>query len=88
MHISAEDKLVFVQTARERYLVDKTVTELEEMLKASGFFRINRGDLVNLEHVRELMPWFTGTWRVKLSNGEELDVSRDRARGLKRELRL
>jgi len=33
--------------------------------------------------VRELMPWFSGTWRVKLSNGEERDVSRERAKTLK-----
>ena len=45
--------------------------------------RIGRGELVNLEMVRELMPWFSGTWRVKLSNGEERDVSRERARQLK-----
>ncbi|QOY88512.1 LytR/AlgR family response regulator transcription factor [Paludibaculum fermentans] len=88
IHISAEEKQVFVQTARQRYSVDKTVTELEECLDGSGFFRINRGDLVNLEHVRELMPWFSGAWRVVMSNGTELDVSRDRARHLKRELQL
>jgi DNA-binding LytR/AlgR family response regulator len=49
----------------------------------SGFFRISRGDLVNLEAVRELVPWFSGTWRVKLRDGAELDVSRERARDLK-----
>jgi DNA-binding LytR/AlgR family response regulator len=88
VHISAEDKMVFVQTTNQRYGVDKTVTEMEECLEKSGFFRINRGDLVNLEHVRELMPWFSGAWRVKLSTGTELDVSRDRARQLKRLLQL
>jgi two-component system LytT family response regulator len=88
IRISAQDKLVFAHTAREQFTVDKTVTEMEECLKASGFFRINRGDLINLEHVRELMPWFSGTWRVKLSCGTELDVSRDRARALKQELQL
>ncbi len=52
------------------------------MLTGSGFRRINRGTLVNMEHVRELLPWFSGTYRVKLTNGAELDVSRDRARQL------
>jgi DNA-binding LytR/AlgR family response regulator len=88
VHVSAKDKLVFVHTAREHYLVDKTVTEMEDCLDRSGFFRINRADLVNLEHVRELMPWFSGAWRVKLSTGVELDVSRDRARQLKQLLRF
>jgi two-component system, LytTR family, response regulator len=81
--IDIEDKLTFVHTASERYLCDKTISQLEESLAESGFFRISRGDLVNLEAVRELVPWFSGTWRVKLRDGAELDVSRERARDLK-----
>ncbi len=81
-HITIEEKLVFAHTDKERFLIEKTVGEAEEMLADSGFRRISRGTLVNMEHVRELVPWFSGTWRVKLSNGVELDVSRDRARQL------
>lgn len=83
VHVSAEDKLVYVHTIKQKLYIDKTVSEVEQMLEPAGFFRISRGDLVNLDFVRELMPWFSGTWRVKLSNGEELDVSRERARKLK-----
>lgn len=81
--ISIDDKLVFVHTGKERFLIERSIGELEEMLGDSGFLRIGRGEIVNLEHVRELIPWFSGTWKVKLSNGAELDVSRDRARRLK-----
>jgi two-component system LytT family response regulator/two-component system response regulator LytT len=81
-HLRIEDKLVFAHLGKERYLVEKTVGELERMLQGVGFYRINRGELVNLEHVRELLPWFSGTYRVKLHEGTELDVSRDRAKGL------
>jgi DNA-binding LytR/AlgR family response regulator len=52
------------------------------MLQGAGFYRISRGELVNLSHVRELLPWFSGTYRAKLNDGTELDVSRDRSRGL------
>jgi DNA-binding LytR/AlgR family response regulator len=78
-----EDRLVFLHTANERYLSDRTIGELEEMLKDGGFVRVNRSDLVNLEHVREMAPWTSGTWRVTLTNGAELSVSRDRVRNLK-----
>lgn len=88
VHVSAEDKLVFVHTAREKYMTDKTVTEMEDLLGKAGFFRVNRGDLVNLEAVRELMPWFSGTWRLKLLTGVEIDVSRERARHLKKLLNI
>ena len=88
VRIDIEDKLTFVHTATERYLCDKTISQLEESLNESGFFRIGRGDIVNLEAVRELVPWFSGTWRVKLGGGTELDVSRERARELKELLGL
>jgi two-component system LytT family response regulator len=83
IRIEIEDKLVFAQTAKERLLIEKSIGELEEMLQPSGFLRISRGELVNLEMVRELAPYFSGTWRLKLANGEERDVSRERARQLK-----
>jgi DNA-binding LytR/AlgR family response regulator len=82
LHITIDDKLVFAHTVKEKFLVEKTVSEMEQMLMDCGFRRISRGTLVNMEHVRELLPWFSGTWKLKLSSGEELDVSRDRARGL------
>jgi two-component system LytT family response regulator len=81
--IEIDDKLVFACTAGERLLLEKTIGELETLLEPSGFLRISRGELVNLEKVNELMPWFSGTWRVRLANGEERDVSRERAKQLK-----
>jgi hypothetical protein len=33
------------------------------------------------------MPWTSGTWRIKMSNQAELEVSRERARALKQRLR-
>jgi DNA-binding LytR/AlgR family response regulator len=83
IRVEIEDKLVFAVTASDRLLVEKTISELEAMLEPVGFLRISRGELVNLETVKELVPWFSGTWRVKLTNGEERDVSRERARQLK-----
>jgi DNA-binding LytR/AlgR family response regulator len=75
IRVEIEDKLVFAVTASDRLLLEKTITELETMLEPVGFLRISRGELVNLEAVKELVPWFSGTWRVKLMNGEERDVS-------------
>lgn len=83
IRVEIEDKLVFAITANDRLLLEKTITELEAMLEPAGFLRISRGELVNLETVKELVPWFSGTWRVKLTNGEERDVSRERAKQLK-----
>ena len=81
--VGVEDRLVFLHTATERFLIDRTISGLEEMLKAAGFVRISRSELVNLEHVRELAPWTSGTWRITVTGGAELSVSRERVRELK-----
>jgi two-component system LytT family response regulator len=83
IRVEIEDKLVFACTAKERLLIEKSIGELELLLQPAGFLRISRGELVNLEMVKELAPYFSGTWRVKLANGEERDVSRERAKQLK-----
>jgi DNA-binding LytR/AlgR family response regulator len=80
---SVEDRIVFIHTANDRFTSDRTIGELEALLRNSGFFRVSRSNLVNLEHVRELAPWTSGTWKITLVNGVELIVSRDRARSLK-----
>ena len=83
LRIAIDDKLVFAYTATEHFLVEKTIAELETLLEPSGFLRISRAELVNVEMVRELIPWFSGCWRVRLAGGGEHDVSRERAKKLR-----
>lgn len=88
VRVAVEDSLVHVHTATERYLSDKTILDLESILSRSSFFRISRREIVNLEQVVEIIPWFSGTAKVKLINGLELDVSRERSRQLRELLRF
>lgn len=83
LYASIEDKIVFLYTQNDRFVTDRTITELDELLSGAGFCRISRSVIANLTHARELMPFSSGTWRLKLSNNMELDVSRERARELK-----
>jgi DNA-binding LytR/AlgR family response regulator len=81
-----EDKIVFFHARSERFATDRTIAELEELLAPAGFCRISRSAIVNLTYARELLPWSSGTWRLKLSNNTELDVSRERARELRSQI--
>jgi two-component system LytT family response regulator len=83
VRVAIEDKLVFAWGEKERFLVERTISDLETLLEPAGFIRISRGELVNIEMVRELIPWFSGTWRVRLAGGGEHDVSRERAKRLR-----
>jgi two-component system LytT family response regulator len=86
VYVSVEEQLVFLHTATERFSTDRTIGELEQLLAPAGFFRVSRSAIVNLHYARELLPWASGTWKVKLTGGVELDVSRERARTLKARL--
>lgn len=52
--------------------------ELEDRLKGYSFFRTHRSFLVNLNHIKEITPWFNGTSNVKLDDGAgtQIPVSR------------
>jgi DNA-binding LytR/AlgR family response regulator len=49
---------------------------------------VHRGAIVNLDCVAALRPGFAGTWRIELKggSGEEVPVSRARARQLRERL--
>ncbi len=83
LYVAIDTQLTFFHTSTERFLTDRTITELEQVLSPVGFLRISRSTLINLQYARELLPWTSGTCRLKLSNGTELEVSRERARALK-----
>jgi DNA-binding LytR/AlgR family response regulator len=83
VYFKVESRLVFSFTRDQQYLVNRTVTELERLLGADGFFRVNRGTIVNLDYLLEIIPWFSGTCRLKLTTGAELPLSRERVAPLK-----
>jgi two-component system LytT family response regulator len=53
-----------------------TIGDLEARLDPDRFLRINRSEIVRLDAVRELQPWFHGDCRVILRDGKTLTWSR------------
>lgn len=49
--------------------------------------RIHRAYLLNIEAIRELTPWFSGTYQLTLDDKTVLPVARRRARDVKTMLR-
>jgi two-component system LytT family response regulator len=63
-------------TATGEYLRRGTLVELEQRLDPERFLRLNRSEIVRLEAVAELQPWFHGDYRVRLESGALLTWSR------------
>jgi DNA-binding LytR/AlgR family response regulator len=83
--IGVEDELVFVHTHSEKYMMNTTMAELESRLDPHAFFRCHRSSIVNLNHVREIVPWFGGKYKIVVDDesASELVLSRARAKGLR-----
>ncbi len=74
--IEADGKYVNVHVGKDSHLLRESLTALETKLNPKLFARIHRSSIVNLERIKELQPWFHGDYRVILSNGTELILSR------------
>lgn len=60
-------------------LIPKTLNYLESRLDPQTFFRASRQHLVNLSWVKEVEPWFSGSLRLTLKSGQQVEVSRRQA---------
>ncbi len=89
-HFFAEDKLTYAATAEKRYVVDWTITELEEKLDPARFVRVHRATLVNVDYVGELYSLFAGKQLVRLKDAKrtELTVAKERVKALRERLGL
>ncbi|MEI6472849.1 MAG: LytTR family DNA-binding domain-containing protein [Holophagaceae bacterium] len=84
-HLRTENRLLFVHTPEGRFVLDRTLDELEGLL-APRFFRTHRSAMAAVDQIRELLPDPGGTGEVRLQDGSRLPVSRDRMSELRSRL--
>ena len=74
--VRAEGDYVRVYLAKQSYLMRETMRSLEKRLDPERFIRIHRSIIVNLEFVAGFKSLPGGDYRVFLSDGTELTLSR------------
>jgi len=57
-------------------MIPKTLQYMESRLDPKVFFRANRQQIVNMKWIEKIEPWFSGTIRLYLKDGTEVEVSR------------
>ncbi|WP_065648765.1 MULTISPECIES: LytR/AlgR family response regulator transcription factor [Pantoea] len=88
-YVEAHEKLTFVYTRREAYVMSVAISEFCSRLPETLFFRCHRSYCVNLSKIREIEPWFNNTYLVKLRDLEaQVPVSRSKARPFRQLMRL
>lgn len=85
VYASAVRGYSYLNLADERLLVSFSLNELERRLHGH-FFRTHRSYLVNLDHVRELVPDYKGAFVLMMDDRQHsrVEVARRQARELRR----
>lgn len=88
-YIMAKDDYSCLYTEDDHYLSTISLTQLEERLADSNFFRVHRRYIVNLSQVSEVKSVPGGTMLLTMrDDGEKIPVSRRKVPALKRMLHL
>jgi two-component system LytT family response regulator/two-component system response regulator LytT len=69
---------------------DRTLDELQARLDPAVFWRVHRSHLVNINKIKEIVPWFSRNYilRMKDAKATEIPVSRSQTRRLREYLKL
>lgn len=91
VHASVEDDIITVVTnslsGTSNY---RTLDELQARLDPAVFWRVHRSHLVNINKIKEIVPWFSRNYILKMrdAKGTEIPVSRSQTKRLRDYLRL
>jgi two-component system LytT family response regulator/two-component system response regulator LytT len=91
IHASVEDDVITVVTnslsGTSNY---RTLDELQARLDPAVFWRVHRSHLVNINKVKEIVPWFSRNYMLKMrdAKGTEIPVSRSQTKRLREYLKL
>lgn len=81
-----EQDYVYIKVFTDKLFTRFTLKELESRLNPTVFFRTHRCYLVNLHKVKEIIPFFNGTYTLIVEDNEksEVPVSRAQAKKLRK----
>ena len=74
LYAEAEGGHAGLHTTHGRMPTQFTLSELEERLSRSGFFRAHRSYLVNLQHVKEVIPYTRNSFSLKLDDTDNTEI--------------
>jgi two-component system LytT family response regulator/two-component system response regulator LytT len=68
----------------------RTLEELMEQLNPETFWRAHRSFIVNIQHIREVVPWFKSSYQLRMNDRKntEIPVSRAQTRRLRELFKL
>lgn len=74
--IEASDDVARLHVGKQVFDHRITLTQLEQRLPAHTFVRVHRSAIVNVERIREFLPWFQGDWIIVLADGTRVQTGK------------
>jgi hypothetical protein len=74
--IDANGNYVTIYAQGNAWPLRESMATLERRLDSKHFARVHRGHIVNLDRIREIQPWDSGDYRIKLADGSFVNFSR------------
>ena len=81
--LEAADDYVEVHTRARSYLVYLTLNDFERRLDPERFIRVHRAHIVNLDCVKQLVPFDGSRMQVEMRDGTKILASRTRSKELR-----
>lgn len=91
IYATIEDGLITIVTSHfEGQSNYRTIEELQSNLDPDLFWRVHRSFLVNINKIREVIPWFKSSFQLKMDDKKqtEIPVSRIQTRRLRALLKI
>jgi two-component system, LytTR family, response regulator LytT len=91
IYATIDDGLItIVATNVEGHSNYRTIEELQSNLDPSTFWRVHRSFLVNINRIREVIPWFKSSFQLRMDDKKqtEIPVSRIQTKRLRAMLKL
>jgi two-component system LytT family response regulator/two-component system response regulator LytT len=91
IYATIEDGLItIVTTTFEGESNYRTIEELQSNLDPDTFWRVHRSYLVNINRIKEVIPWFKSSFQIRMDDkkGTEIPVSRVQTKRLRALLKL
>lgn len=80
IYASIEDGVITVVTREaEGESNFRTIEELQSNLDPNTFWRVHRSFLVNINRIREVVPWFKSSYQLKMDDRKQTEVPVSRA---------
>lgn len=78
----ADKGYIFARTEAGNFITNFTLNELEERINQRTFFRCHKSYIVNLDYIKEIIPWTYSSYKLIMHNNDEIPVSRYKSKEL------